>query len=72
MTAERMLPKDPLEFIQQCVRQRRPYWTYHINMRLQGRFIARHHVVDAVDTYEIIESYPADKYLPSRSIYQGL
>ncbi|SRR6266511_1420192 len=69
MTAERVLPEDPLGFIQQCVRQRQLYWTYHINMRLQGRFIARQYILDAVDTYEVIESYPADKYLPSYLVY---
>jgi hypothetical protein len=69
MTAEPVLPEDPLGFIQQCVRQRQLYWTYRINMRLQGRFIARQHIVDAVDTYEIIESYPEDKYLPSYPVY---
>ena len=40
-------------------------WTYHVNMRLQGRFIRRESVLDAVESYEIIESYPGDKYLPS-------
>ena len=36
-------------------------------MRLQGRFISRQHILDAVDTYEVIESYPEDKYLPSHN-----
>ncbi len=34
-------------------------------MRLQGRYIAREAILDAVDTYELVESYPEDKYLPS-------
>ena len=34
-------------------------------MRLQGRFIPRQTIIDAVGTYEIIEEYPKDKYLPS-------
>jgi Domain of unknown function (DUF4258) len=38
-------------------------------MRLHGRFISRQHILDAVDTYEIIESYPEDKYLPSYLVY---
>ncbi len=38
-------------------------------MRLQGRFISRQHILDAVDTYEVIESYPEDKYLPSYLVY---
>src|SRR5437899_2916820 len=55
MTAERVLPEDPLAFIQRCVQRRQLSWTYHINMRLQGRFISRQHILDAVDTYEVIE-----------------
>jgi hypothetical protein len=34
-------------------------------MRLQDRFIARQRILKSVDTYEIIESYPGHKYLPS-------
>ena len=34
-------------------------------MRLQGRHITRRVILDAVDTYELVESYPRDKYLPS-------
>jgi hypothetical protein len=34
-------------------------------MRPQGRYIPRQAVIDAVDTYELAEAYPADKYLPS-------
>lgn len=62
---DRKLPADPLRFIQECVRNRRVLWTYHVNMRLQGRFIRRETVLDAVESYEIIEAYPEDKYLPS-------
>ena len=69
MVAQRLLPEDPLGFIQQCVQQRRLSWTYHINMRLQGRFITREAILAAVDTYELIESYPEDKYLPSYLVY---
>jgi hypothetical protein len=59
------LPADPLTFIQDCLRGRRILWTYHVNMRLAGRFIARGEILGAVDRFEIIESYPTDKYLPS-------
>ena len=62
---ERKLPPDPLRFIQECVRNRRVLWTYHVNMRLKGRFIRRESVLDEVESYEIIEPYPEDKYLPS-------
>ena len=34
-------------------------------MRLAGRQISRDEVFGAVDSYEVIESYPDDKYLPS-------
>ncbi|MEK6657178.1 MAG: DUF4258 domain-containing protein [Nitrospirota bacterium] len=44
-------------------------WTYHVNMRLEGRSIPREAVLASVDTYEIIEKYPEDKYLPSYLIY---
>jgi hypothetical protein len=40
-------------------------WTYHVNMRLAGRFISRGVVLDAVASYEMVEAYPDDKYLPS-------
>jgi hypothetical protein len=62
---EQPLPADPLRFIQDCVRSGRLLWTYHVNMRLKGRFITRDTIVGAVESYEIIEAYPQDKYLPS-------
>ena len=49
-------------------------WTYHVNMRLRARFISRQAILDSVQRFEIIESYPEDKYLPSYLIwskYQG-
>ena len=61
----RTLAADPLRFIQECVRNRRVLWTYHVNMRLKGRFIQRETILDAVESYEIIEANPGDKYLPS-------
>lgn len=57
------------EFIRSCVRQRRIYWTYHVNMRLKGRFIPRETILRSVNSYEIIEEYPKDKYLPSYLVY---
>jgi len=56
---------DPLGFIKNCVANRRVYWTYHVNMRMRERFIARSMVSGSVNSYKIIESYPEDKYLPS-------
>lgn len=65
MSTNRDVPDDPLAFIQDRVRRGRIFWTYHVNMRLQGRHIARQAVLGAVEEYEIVESYPEDKYLPS-------
>ena len=62
---QRKLPDDPLAFIKACVRQRSIFWTYHVNMRLQRRSIARQAILNAVDTFEVIEAYPEDKYFPS-------
>ena len=36
-----------------------------MNMRLEGRFIARDEILGAVESFQIIEAYPEDKYLPS-------
>lgn len=65
MPRERRAPDDPVRFIQECVRQGRLLWTYHVTMRLAGRFIARQAILDAVETFELVEAYPDDKYLPS-------
>jgi hypothetical protein len=74
MTPDHVLPDDPLEFIRNCVTGRKILWTYHVNMRLKGRFISRQAIVESCLSFEIIEEYPADKYFPSylvRSEYQG-
>ena len=36
-----------------------------MNLRLKSRFVSRQTILDAVDLYEMVESYPDDKYLPS-------
>ena len=49
-------------------------WTYHGAMRLQQRALTAEVLLLAVSTFEIIESYPEDKYLPSflvRGEYEG-
>lgn len=61
----RELPENPLEFIQRCVSRRRVLWTYHVNMRLTARFIPRAAILGSVARFDVIESYPEDKYLPS-------
>ncbi len=65
MPSDPKVPNDVVAFVQDCVRRRRVYWTYHVNMRLARRLISREAILEAVDTYELIESYPDDKYLPS-------
>ena len=62
---ERLLPSDPVQFIQRCIKRGRILWTYHVNMRLADRFIPRDSILGAVDTFELVEAYPNDKYLPS-------
>jgi hypothetical protein len=34
-------------------------------MRLDRRHISRQEILDAVDSYQLVEEYPDDKYLPS-------
>ena len=36
-----------------------------MNMRLTGRFISREAILAAVATYQLVEAYPDDKYLPT-------
>jgi len=69
MADKGMPPSDPLEFIRECVRNHRVYWTYHVNMRLKDRFLRRETIMEAADEFEIIEAYPEDKYLPSYLVY---
>ncbi len=69
MVVEHLIPDNPLGFIQQCVRERKIHWTFHVNMRLKGRFISREKIFESVSNFEIIEEYPKDKYLPSYLIY---
>lgn len=69
MPTGRSLPTDALAFIRRCVRERKVYWTYHVNMRLAGRFISRDELLGSTESYEVIESYPEDKYLPSYLVW---
>jgi hypothetical protein len=63
--AKRRLPVDPVVFIRECLNARRILWTYHVNMRLGQRPITRRMILDAADSYEMVEAYPDDKYFPS-------
>jgi hypothetical protein len=65
VTRERLVPSDPIQFIQDRIRHGRVLWTYHVNMRLAGRFIPRESILETVETLELVEAYPHDKYLPS-------
>jgi hypothetical protein len=38
-------------------------------MRMSQRFVPRETILASVDSFEIIEEYPQDKYLPSYLIY---
>lgn len=38
-------------------------------MRLQNRIISREMILASCATYEIIEAYPEDKYLPSYLVF---
>jgi hypothetical protein len=64
MGAERE-PTDSLDFIRHCLRTRRVLWTHHVNMRLGQRAITRGMVLQATDSFEIIETYPDVRSLPS-------
>ena len=65
------MEKDILEFIKTCIKNRKIRWTYHINMRLEKRSISRETILSSVDSFEIIEQYPEDKYSPSYLIYSN-
>ena len=59
-----MRTDDVLAFIKRCFRQRKIGWTYHVNMRLAQRRITRDQLLAAVETFEIIEGYQQDRFLP--------
>ncbi|MBW6469510.1 MAG: DUF4258 domain-containing protein [Anaerosomatales bacterium] len=66
--AESRKPPDglsPIAFIRVCLKRRRVFWTYHANMRLAHRLVTRGEIHESAESYELIEAYPDDKYLPS-------
>jgi len=69
LNPERMLPADPLAFIRKCLAQGKVFWTYHVNMRLEARSISRPAILGSSESFQIIESYPDDKYLPSYLVW---
>lgn len=58
-----------LDFIKSCIRRKKIFWTYHVNMRMAERYFPRDIILASVDRYEIIETYPDDKYLSSCLVY---
>ncbi len=56
---------DVLCLIKNAVKQKKIFWTYHVFMRMRDRSISRQSIIGSTDTFEIIESYPDDKYMPS-------
>jgi hypothetical protein len=66
---DRKYQKDLLQFVRRCVELGKILWTYHVNVRLKGRFIPRQAIIESYRQYKIIEEYPEDKYLPSYLIY---
>ncbi len=67
--SNRKIPEDPLAFIQQCIIDQKIYWTYHVNIRMKGRFISRKFILESIRCFEIIEEYPNDRYMPSYLVY---
>ena len=65
MPREGRLPDDPIRFIQGCVRRGRLLWTYHVTMRLAGRFIPREAMLAAVETFELVEAYRRTSIFPA-------
>lgn len=58
-------PSDPIAFIRSRMAASKVLWTYHANMRLIRRTLARADIFAAAATFELVEAYPDDKYLPS-------
>lgn len=65
------IPDAPIQFIKECIKSRRIFWTYHVNMRLLQRSIPRSWILQSIDNYILIESYPEDKYLPSYLVWSN-
>jgi hypothetical protein len=61
--------ENSLLFIRNCIKRKDVIWTYHVNMRMKGRFISRQAIIESYNNFIIIEEYPEDKYLPSYLVY---
>ena len=61
---------DDVAFVQDCVHRGNVLWTYHVNMRLEGRFIARESILAAVDTYDRPDPNEWEEDLKNRRLSQ--
>lgn len=69
MREDSLIPNDPLAVLKKYIETRKVYWTYHVNIRMEDRFIQRKAIIASIETYDIIEMYPYDKYYPSYLVY---
>jgi hypothetical protein len=58
----------PLSLYRETITKRWTFRTYDAYMRLQGRSIPRHAILDAVDTDEVVETSPQEGYMHSDPI----
>ena len=65
MATSRLVPEDPAAFLRRCVAEGRVFWSYHARVRLKQRTVTQEMILESAGQYEIIESNPDDKYLPS-------
>ena len=61
-----------MAFIKRCFQQRKIGWTYHVNMRLGQRCITREQLFASIDTFQIIEEYQEDRFLPCYLLFAEL
>ena len=54
-----------INFIKSCVLEKKIFWSYHSNMRLDERGLSREKTLVSIENCEIIEEYKDDYPLPS-------
>lgn len=52
-------------YIRQRLREESVRWTVHAKLRMESRSIPPQALFESIDSIEVIEEYPDDKYLPS-------
>ena len=65
MVQARLVPDDPLGFIKGCVGRDRVFWTHHVKMRFKGRSLSAEAVLQAVESFEVIEDYAKERFHPA-------